>query len=209
MTAASSPIRLLLADDQALVRGALAALLNLEPDLEVVAEVGRGDEVVARARQTRPDVALLDVEMPGLDGITATTDLRAALPSCRVLVVTTFGRPGYLRRAMAAGASGFVVKDTPARQLADAVRRVAAGLRVVDPTLAAETLAHGTSPLTPRETEVLRAASDGGTVADIAAKLALSEGTVRNHLSAAIGKTGARTRAEAVRLADEHGWLLA
>jgi two-component system response regulator DesR len=203
------PIRLLLADDQALVRGALAALLNLEPDLEVVAEVGRGDEVVSLARQTRPDVALLDVEMPGMDGIAATVELRAALPSCRVLVVTTFGRPGYLRRAMAAGASGFVVKDTPARQLADAVRRVAAGLRVVDPTLAAETLARGTSPLTPRETEVLRAASDGGTVADIAAKLALSEGTVRNHLSAAIGKTGARTRAEAVRLADEHGWLLA
>ena len=202
------PIRLLLADDQALVRGALAALLNLEPDLEVVAEVGRGDEVVRLARQTRPDVALLDVEMPGLDGIAATVELRAALPSCRVLVVTTFGRPGYLRRAMAAGASGFVVKDTPARQLADAVRRVAAGLRVVDPTLAAETLARGTSPLTPRETDVLRAASDGGTVADIAAQLALSEGTVRNHLSAAIGKTGARTRAEAVRLADEHGWLL-
>ena len=202
------PIRLLLADDQALVRGALAALLNLEPDLEVVAEVGRGDEVVPLARQTRPDVALLDVEMPGLDGIAATVELRAALPSCRVLVVTTFGRPGYLRRAMAAGASGFVVKDTPARQLADAVRRVAAGLRVVDPTLAAETLARGTSPLTPRETDVLRAASDGGTVADIAAQLKLSEGTVRNHLSSAIGKTGARTRAEAVRLADEQGWLI-
>jgi two-component system response regulator DesR len=209
MSAPTTAIRLLLADDQALVRGALAALLNLEPDLEVVGEVGRGDEVVPLARQIRPDVALLDVEMPGLDGIAATVELRAALPSCRVLVVTTFGRPGYLRRAMAAGASGFVVKDTPARQLADAVRRVAAGLRVVDPTLAAETLARGTSPLTPRETEVLRAASDGGTVADIAAKLALSEGTVRNHLSAAIGKTGARTRAEAVRLADEHGWLLA
>ena len=202
-------IRLMIADDQALVRGALAALLNLEPDLEVVAEVGRGDEVVAEARRTRPDVALLDVEMPGLDGIAATVDLRAAVPACRVLVVTTFGRPGYLRRAMAAGASGFVVKDTPARQLADAVRRVAAGLKVVDPTLAAETLVHGTSPLTQRETDVLRAASDGGTVADIAAALGLSEGTVRNHLSSAIGKTGARTRAEAVRLADEHGWLLA
>jgi two-component system, NarL family, response regulator DesR len=202
-------IRLLLADDQALVRGALAALLDLEPDLEVVGEVGRGDEVVAEARRVRPDVALLDVEMPGLDGIAATSALRAALPSCRVLVVTTFGRPGYLRRAMSAGASGFVVKDTPARQLADAVRRVAAGLRVVDPTLAAETLAHGASPLTQRETEVLRAARDGGTVADIAAELKLSEGTVRNHLSGAIGKTGARTRAEAVRLADEHGWLLA
>lgn len=204
----SAPIRLLLADDQALVRGALAALLALELDLDVVAEVGRGDEVVAEARRTQPDVALLDVEMPGLDGITATAALRAALPSCRVLVVTTFGRPGYLRRAMAAGASGFVVKDTPARQLADAVRRVAAGLRVVDPTLAAETLAAGENPLTPRETDVLRVARDGRTVADIAAALHLSEGTVRNHLSAAIGKTGARTRAEAVRIAGSNGWLL-
>ena len=181
---------------------------TLESDLEVVAEVGRGDEVVAEARRARPDVALLDVEMPGLDGISATQELRAALPSCRVLVVTTFGRPGYLRRAMAAGASGFVVKDTPARQLADAVRRVASGLRVVDPSLAAETLAAGDSPLTPRETDVLRTARDGGTVADIAAALHLSEGTVRNHLSAAIGKTGARTRAEAVRLASANGWLL-
>jgi two-component system response regulator DesR len=152
-------------------------------------------------------VALLDVEMPGLDGIAATAALRAALPSCKVLVVTTFGRPGYLRRAMEAGASGFVVKDTPARQLADAVRRVAAGLRVVDPTLAAETLATGESPLTPRETSVLVTARSGGTVADLAAALGLSEGTVRNHLSSAIGKTGARTRAEAVRLADERGWL--
>ena len=201
-------IRLLLADDQALVRGALATLLGLETDLEVVAEVGRGDEVVAAARAARPDVALLDVEMPGLDGIAATAALRAALPSCRVLVVTTFGRPGYLRRALEAGASGFVVKDTPARQLADAVRRVHAGLRVVDPALAAESLAAGPSPLTSRETDVLRAARDGGTVADLAAALHLSEGTVRNHLSAAMGKTGARTRAEAVRLAEDAGWLL-
>jgi two-component system response regulator DesR len=205
---AGRTIRLLLADDQALVRGALAALLNLEPDLQVVAEVGRGDEVVAEARRVRPDVALLDVEMPGLSGIAATEAVRAAVPTCRVLVVTTFGRPGYLRQAMAAGASGFIVKDTPARQLAEAVRRVAAGLRVVDPALAAETLASGDSPLTARETDVLRAAREGGTVADIAADLSLSEGTVRNHLSAAIGKTGARTRAEAVRLADERGWLL-
>jgi two-component system response regulator DesR len=203
-----SPIRLLLADDQALVRGAMASLLGLEPDLEVVAEVGRGDEVVAAARSARPDVALLDVEMPGLDGISATRELRAAVPACRVLVVTTFGRPGYLRRALEAGASGFVVKDTPARQLADAVRRVHSGLRVVDPALAAESLAAGSSPLTARETDVLRAARDGGTVADLAAALHLSEGTVRNHLSSAIGKTGARTRAEAVRLADEAGWLL-
>jgi two-component system response regulator DesR len=202
-------IRVLLADDQQLVRGALAALLDLEPDIEVVAEVGRGDEVVDAARRLRPDVALLDVEMPGIDGLAATAALRAALPGCRVLVVTTFGRPGYLRRAMEAGAGGFVVKDTPARQLADAVRRVHAGLRVVDPSLAAETLATGDSPLTPRETDVLRAAREGGTVADLAADLRLSEGTVRNHLSAAMGKTGARTRAEAVRLAEERGWLLA
>ncbi|MCO1597242.1 response regulator transcription factor [Micromonospora sp. RHAY321] len=205
---ANAPIRLLLADDQALVRGALAALLSLEPDLTVVAEVGRGDEVVPEARRTRPDVALLDVEMPGLDGIAAAAALRAALPACRVLVVTTFGRPGYLRRAMEAGANGFVVKDTPARQLADAVRRVHAGLRVVDPTLAAETLATGASPLTEREAEVLRAARGGGTVADLAGALHLSEGTVRNHLSAAIGKTGARNRAEAVRIAEQNGWLL-
>lgn len=200
-------IKLLLADDQALVRGALAALLDLEPDLSVVAEVGRGDEVVAAAKSAEPDVALLDVEMPGLDGIAATAALRTAVPGCRVLVVTTFGRPGYLRRAMEAGASGFVVKDTPAAQLADAVRRVHAGLRVVDPTLAAETLVAGTSPLTSRETDVLRAAREGGTVADIARSLHLSDGTVRNHLSAAIGKTGARTRAEAVRIAMENGWL--
>ena len=200
-------IKLLLADDQALVRGALAALLDLEPDLSVVAEVGRGDEVVAAAKSAEPDVALLDVEMPGLDGIAATAALRTAIPGCRVLVVTTFGRPGYLRRAMEAGASGFVVKDTPAAQLADAVRRVHAGLRVVDPTLAAETLVAGTSPLTGRETDVLRAAREGGTVADIARSLHLSDGTVRNHLSAAIGKTGARTRAEAVRIAMENGWL--
>jgi two-component system, NarL family, response regulator DesR len=200
-------IRLLLADDQALVRGALASLLGLEPDLEVVAEVGRGDQVVPAAREARPDVALLDVEMPGLDGIAATRALRAALPSCKILMVTTFGRPGYLRRALEAGASGFVVKDTPARQLADAVRRVHAGLRVVDPALAAESLATGSSPLTARETEVLRAARDGGTVADLAADLHLSEGTVRNHLSSAIGKTGAGNRSEAVRIATANGWL--
>jgi two-component system response regulator DesR len=200
-------IRLLIADDQALVRGAMAALLDLEPDLEVVSEVGRGDEVVAAARATTPDVALLDVEMPGLDGIEAAAALRGAVPGVRILMVTTFGRPGYLRRAMEAGAAGFVVKDTPAAQLADAVRRVHQGLRVVDPSLAAETLVAGTSPLTARESDVLRAALEGGTVADIAKELHLSEGTVRNHLSAAIGKTGARTRAEAARIAVDNGWL--
>ncbi|MBM7787384.1 response regulator transcription factor [Tenggerimyces flavus] len=200
-------IRILLADDQALVRGALAALLSLENDLSVVAEVERGDEVVKAALAERPDVALLDVEMPGLDGIAATRELRRALPSCRVLVVTTFGRPGYVRRALDAGASGFVVKDTPASELADSIRRVYQGLRVVDPSLAIESLAAGSSPLTPRERDVLEEARTGGTVADIARALVLSEGTVRNHLSAAIGKTGARTRAEAVRIAESNGWL--
>ncbi|GAB3079606.1 MULTISPECIES: response regulator transcription factor [unclassified Phycicoccus] len=200
-------IKLLLADDQALVRGALATLLGLEADMEVVAEVGRGDEVVAAARRTSPDVALVDVEMPGLDGIAATAALHEALPAVRVLIVTTFGRPGFLRRALQAGASGFVVKDTPARQLAEAVRRVHAGLRVVDPALAADSLSGGESPLTARETEVLIAARDGGSVSDIARHVSLSEGTVRNHLSSAIGKTMARNRADAVRIADEFGWL--
>ena len=200
-------IRVLLADDQSLVRGALAALLSLEPDLEVVAEVGRGDEVVAAARESKPDVALLDVEMPGLDGIAAAAALRAAVPAVRVAILTTFGRPGYLRRAMEAGALGFVVKDAPADELAEAVRRVAAGLRVVDPTLAAATLAGGSSPLTARERDVLIAARDGATVADIAGRLFLSEGTVRNYLSAAITKTNTRNRVEALRAAEANGWL--
>jgi two-component system response regulator DesR len=200
-------IRLLLADDQAMVRGAIATLLGLEPDMEVVAEVGSGDAVVAAARSSKPDVALIDVEMPGLDGIAATAALHEAMPGVRVLIVTTFGRPGFLRRALQAGASGFVVKDTPARQLAEAVRRVHSGLRVVDPALAADSLAGGESPLTARETEVLIAAREGGSVADIARHVSLSEGTVRNHLSSAIGKTMARNRADAVRIADEYGWL--
>jgi two-component system response regulator DesR len=207
VTASTPAIRVLLADDQALVRGALAALLGLEPDIEVVAQVGSGADVVPAARTTSPDVALLDVQMPGGDGLEAAAQLHAALPACRIVILTTFGRPGYLSRAMRAGASGFVVKDAPPEQLVDAVRRVHAGLRVVDPALAAESLSSGASPLTDRERGVLTAAADGATVAHIARGLHLSEGTVRNHLSAAIGKTGARTRAEAVRLADERGWL--
>ncbi|MBC9820184.1 response regulator transcription factor [Terrabacter sp. MAHUQ-38] len=203
----SDPIKVLLADDQALVRGALAALLALESDLTVVAEVGRGDEVVDRARESGADVCLLDIEMPGLDGIAAAAAVREALPGVRTLIVTTFGRPGYLRRALEAGASGFVVKDTPARQLAEAVRRVHAGLRVVDPSLATESLVDGANPLTEREREVLRVALDGGTVAAIAARVHLSPGTVRNHLSSAIGKTSTSTRAEAARVARERGWL--
>jgi two-component system response regulator DesR len=200
-------IKVLLADDQAMVRGALATVLGLEADIDVVAQVGSGDEVLAAARRTEPDVALLDVQMPGKDGLEAAAELHRAMPACRIIICTTFGRPGYLSRAMAAGAAGFVVKDAPPEQLVDAVRRVHSGLRVVDPALAAESLANGASPLTAREHDVLKAAKDGSTVADVARALHLSEGTVRNHLSAAIGKTGARTRAEAVRLVEDRGWL--
>ncbi|HTX70978.1 MAG TPA: response regulator transcription factor [Thermoleophilia bacterium] len=200
-------IRILLAEDQDMVRGALAALLALEPDMEVVAQVGCGDEVEAAALSARPDVALLDIEMPGIDGIEAAARLRTSLPGCRVLILTTFGRPGYLTRAMQAGVSGFLVKDAPAEELATAIRRALRGERIVDPTLAATALAVGSSPLTDRERDVLRAAVEGDTVADIAAELHLSEGTVRNYLSTAIAKTGARNRVEAARIASERGWL--
>lgn len=200
-------IRILLADDQALVRGALAAMLELEPDFTVVAQVGTGDEVVPAARATSPDVALLDVQMPGKDGLTAAEELHRELPGCRILVCTTFGRPGYLTRAMAAGAYGFIVKDAPPEDLADAVRKVHRGIRVVDPALATESLVHGVNPLTPREREVLSAVGSGHTIAEVARLLRLSEGTVRNHLSAAIGKTGTRSRSEAAVVARERGWL--
>jgi two-component system response regulator DesR len=200
-------IRLLLAEDQGMIRGALAALLELEEGFEVVAQVARGDEVVEAARAARPDVALLDIEMPGLDGISATAALRAEVPTCRVVILTTFGRPGYLRRAMAAGASGFLVKDGSVDELAAAVRQVASGGRSVDPELAAAALQAGESPLTPRERDVLAAAELGGAVATIAAGLHLSEGTVRNYLSAAIGKTGTANRVEAARIARDRGWL--
>jgi two-component system response regulator DesR len=200
-------VRLLLADDQELIRSALAVMLELEDDFEVVASVGRGDEVVAAARANRPDVALLDIEMPGIDGLAAAGVLAQEVPACRSLILTTFGRPGYLRRAMESGAFGFVVKDAPPEQLADAIRRVAAGERVVDPALAAATLASGLSPLTARERDVLVAARPGATVVEIAERLFLSEGTVRNYLSSAIAKTGTRNRVEAVRTADENGWL--
>ncbi|WP_372665866.1 response regulator transcription factor [Amycolatopsis kentuckyensis] len=200
-------IRVLLADDQALVRGALASMLRLEPDIDVVAEVGSGLDVGPAARRTTPDVALLDVQMPGRDGLAVTAELRHAMPTCRVLICTTFSRPGYLARAMSAGAAGFVVKDSRPEQLLNAIRRVHAGLRFIDPALAAESLATGTSPLTDREADVLRATAEGGTVADIARALDLTPGTVRNHLSSAIGKTEARTRAEAARLAETNGWL--
>ncbi len=200
-------VRLLLADDQQLIRRALEVMLTLEDDFEVVASVGRGDEVVEAARAHRPDVALLDIDMPGIDGLAAAAVLAKEVPDCRSLILTTFGRPGYLRRAMESGAYGFVVKDAPPEQLADAIRRIVAGERVVDPALAAATLASGVSPLTARERDVLVAARPGATVAEIAQKLFLSEGTVRNYLSNAIAKAGARNRLEAVRTAEERGWL--
>lgn len=203
----TEPIRLLLADDQALVRGALSALLNLERDLEVVVEVDRGDAVLDAIRTNDIDVALLDVEMPGLDGISVAEQLRTAAPSVRCLIVTTFGRPGYLRRALDAGASGFVVKDTPADELADAVRRVHRGLRVVDPELATESLLDGTNPLTERERDALRLALDGRPIADIARELSLSTGTVRNHLSSATAKTNAASSVQAAVVARDRGWL--
>jgi two-component system response regulator DesR len=200
-------IRVLIAEDQTLVRGALRALLELEDDLEVVAEVGRGDAVVGAALEHRPDVALLDIEMPGGDGIEAARGLAAAVPACRAVILTTFGRPGFLRRAVEVGAAGFLVKDAPVAELARGIRAVMAGERVIDRELAAAALAIGATPLSAREADVLRAAVDGSTVADIAGRLFLSEGTVRNYLSSAIGKTGARTRVEAARVAAEKGWL--
>ena len=200
-------IRVLLADDQALVRGAMGALLDLEPDIEVVAQVGRGDEVVAATRETGVDVCLLDIQMPGIDGVEAARQVRDQLPEVRVVMVTTFDRPGYLRRALDAGAVGFVVKTTPAARLAEVVRRAHAGLRTVDPQLANDLLFSGPNPLTAREQEVLSLARGGEPVARLARKLFLSPGTVRNHLSSAIGKTGAANRVEAARIATERGWL--
>jgi two-component system response regulator DesR len=200
-------IRVLLAEDQGMMRGALALLLGLEEDFEVVGQVSTGDQIVPTALEVGPDVAVLDIEMPGRSGLDAAADLHAALPDCKILIVTTFGRPGYLRRAMEAGASGFLVKDGPVEDLAHAIRRVLAGERVVDPELATAALSAGPNPLTGRERDVLAAAVDGSTIADIAGRLHLSESTVRNYLSAAIGKTGSRNRIEAVRAARHNGWL--
>jgi two-component system, NarL family, response regulator DesR len=200
-------IRVLIAEDQGMVRGALASLIGLEPDIEVVAQVARGDEVLTAALDVAPDVALLDIEMPGATGLDAAEELAVALPSCRVLILTTFGRPGYLRRAMEGGASGFVLKDAPASELSSAIRRALRGERVVDPGLAAAALSQGDSPLTPREHEVLAASRDHATVAELASALYLSPGTVRNHLSSVMQKLDARNRGEAVRVAEERGWL--
>ncbi|MFF7200695.1 MULTISPECIES: response regulator transcription factor [unclassified Streptomyces] len=203
----SKSVRVLLAEDQGMLRGALALLLGMEPDLNVVAQVGRGDEIVRAALEWRPDVALLDIELPGRSGLDAAADLRDEVPDCRVLILTTFARPGYLRRAMEAGAAGFLVKDGPVEELASAIRRVLTGETVIDPVLAAAALSAGPNPLTAREQDVLNASVDGATVADIAGTLHLSESTVRNYLSSAIGKTGTRNRMEAVRAARRQGWL--
>jgi two-component system response regulator DesR len=190
-----------------MVRGALRALLALEDDIEVVAEVARADELVAAAMANRPDVALVDIEMPGGDGISAAAALREALPQCRSLILTTFGKPGYLRRALETGAYGFMLKDAPPEQLALAIRRTARGQRVVDPGLAASALSDGVSPLTERERQVLAATDRGADLDQIAQTLFLSRGTVRNHLSNAIQKLGVRNRSEAARLAEAKGWL--
>jgi len=200
-------IKIMIAEDQAMVRQALVALLGLEPDIEVVAQAATGDEALAMAVKHQPDVAVLDIEMPGPSGIDVARQLRKDGFGGQVVIVTTFGRPGYLRAAMAAGASGFLLKDAPAVQLAQAIRRVAAGERVVDPALAAAALADGESPLTARETDVLAAAASHDAISEIASRLHLSPGTVRNHLSAAMQKLGARNRAEAVQMAQSKGWL--
>lgn len=209
----TSPIRILIADDQAMIRGALATLLNLETDLEVVAQAENGVAILEQlnalsADAHQPvDVVLTDIEMPVMDGITATEAIRARYPQIKILVLTTFGRPGYVQRALAAGAAGFIVKDAPSEELAEAIRRVHAGLRVVDEGLAVQALTSGLSPLTDREREILTAVSEGGTIADVARLVSLSQGTVRNHISAIMAKTGARTRAEAASIARESGWL--
>jgi two-component system response regulator DesR len=200
-------IRVLLAEDQAMMRGAIAVLLDLEDDVEVVAQVADGRDIVPVALDVRPDVALLDIELPGVSGLDAAASLAAQLPQCRVVVVTTFGRPGYLQRAMAAGAVGFLVKDGPVEGLAEAIRQVVAGRTVIDPELAGAALRTPPSPLTHRERDVLAAAESGSTVSDIAGLLHLSESTVRNYLSDAIGKTGTRNKTEAALLARRNGWL--
>lgn len=207
MSAEKATIRIVLADDQAMLRGALASLLNLEPDMEIVGVASHGAEAVQIASQTVPDVCLMDIQMPGLDGVEATRAIRALGTATRVLIVTTFARPGYLRAALDAGASGFVVKDSSVDQLAEAVRRVHAGLRVVDPALAEASLFDGANPPSEREREILRLAADGRSVAAIASEVFLSAGTVRNHLSSAIGKVGAANRAQAARMAQDKGWL--
>ena len=200
-------IRILLAEDMGLVRGALVALLSYEDDIEVVSELARGDQIVAAALEHRPDVAVIDIDLPGMDGIEAARLLRRELPQCRTLILTALGAPGTLRRALDASVAGFVVKDAPPAQLADSIRRVARGERVIDPELAVADLDAAPNPFTNRELDVLRLAAEGAPVGEIAERLSLARGTVRNYLSTIICKTGGRTRIEAVRIAQNAGWI--
>jgi two-component system response regulator DesR len=200
-------IRVLLAEDQLMFRTAVRRLLELEDDLEVVAEVARGDELVPAALASRPDVAVVDIEMPGQDGISAASALRQRVPSCRTLILTMYGRPGFVQRALEGGVSGFVLKDAPVEVLAGAIRRCAAGEDVVDPTVAARALKAGPSPLSAKERELLAACAEGLSTAEIATRQWLAEGTVRNRVSEILGKLGARNRAEAVQIAQENSWL--
>lgn len=201
-------IRILLAEDMNMVRGALVALLNLESDLDVVAEVERGDEIVDTALKIRPDVAIIDIDLPGLDGLTAAARLRERVPECRTLILTSLGRPGTLRRALSAQVSGYLLKDAPPKQLAEAVRRVAAGQRAIDPQLAVAAWGGTENPLTERENEVLKLAAEGAEAPEIARLLHLTTGTVRNYLTAVVAKLNARNRVDAIRIARESGWLL-
>ncbi|WP_099054893.1 response regulator transcription factor [Streptomyces fodineus] len=201
------PVNILLAEDVRMIRGALIALLELEPDLKVVSAVDRGDIIVPEALKSRPDVAVIDIDLPGTDGLTAAAELHRQLPSCRTLILTSLGRPGTLRRAMSAQVGGFLLKDSPPDQLARAVRKVAAGQRVVDPELALSAWDCPPNPLSPRELEVLRLAAQGADAAEIAACLFLSQGTVRNYLTAIVSKLNARNRIDAIRIAEEAGWI--
>jgi two-component system, NarL family, response regulator DesR len=200
-------IRVLIAEDMHMIRGALVALLSLEPDIQVVGELDRGDTILEVAERTRPDVALIDIDLPGKDGLTAAAALHERLPDCRTLILTGLSQPGYLLRALKAHVRGFILKDAPAQHLANAIRSVAAGHRVLDPELVAIAVETGASPLTDRETDVLRAADSGLATADIAERLNLSPATVRNYLSNAIAKLAARNRLDAIRIARDAGWL--
>ncbi|WP_047871232.1 response regulator transcription factor [Nocardiopsis sp. RV163] len=199
--------RILVADDEHLIRDAIAGLLDLEEDFEVVAQAASGDEALAMALKLRPDVALLDLQLPGPDGIEIARRLAAELPGCRCVIVTSHGRPGYLKSALAAGVNGFLPKTVSSRTFAEVVRKVAAGGRYVDPELAAEAISAGDSPLSPREADVLALARDGAPVEEIARRVSLSRGTVRNYLAAAAAKLDAANRHEAAHIAAEHGWI--
>jgi two-component system response regulator DesR len=202
-----NPIRILVADDQSLIRSGLVWLLQREPDFNIVAEVSRGDEILDACVTHAVDVALVDLQMPGIDGIEACRQVKETRPETRVLIVTMYGRPGYVRRASQSGAEGFLIKDTPIARLAQAIRQVHTGERVIDPALAADSIFSGESPLSSRETEILRLAGEGVSAGEIARQLSLAEGTVRNHLSRAIRKTETESRAQAFWVADRNGWL--